>query len=97
MEKLKGADEATAKLRVRLAEAVGDTAEGAASASGVDEKTVAALRAALRASANRAEDLRAVVQRQKTIKAIWAEPTLLYAKKAAEVRQIRCELEMEES
>ena len=97
MEKLKCADEATAKLRVRLAEAAGDTAEGAASASGVDEKTVAALRAALSASANRAEDLRAVVQRQKTIKAIWAEPTLRYAKKAAEMRQIRSELEMEES
>ena len=74
-----------------------DTAEGAASASGVDKfKTAAALRAPS-ASANRAEDLRAVVQRQKTIKAIWAEPTLRYAKKAAEMRQIRSELEMEES
>jgi hypothetical protein len=100
MEKLKCADEATAKLRVRLAEAAGDTAEGnpkPASASGAETTAVAALRAAARASANRAEDLRAVVQRQKTIKAIWAEPTVQYAKKAAEVRQIRSELEMEES
>ena len=97
MEKLKCVDDATAKLRVRLAETAGDTAEGAVSASGAETTAVAALRAALSASANRAEDLRAVVQRQKTIKAIWAEPTVLYAKKAAEVRQIRSELEMEES
>ena len=44
---------------------------------------------------DRAEVLRSVVERQKTIKAIWAEPTVSYARKAAEVRQIRSELEME--
>jgi hypothetical protein len=51
----------------------------------------------LATSAKQAEVLRSVVERQKTIKAIWAEPTVSYAKKAVEVRQIRSELEMEES
>jgi hypothetical protein len=51
----------------------------------------------LATSAKQAEVLRSVVERQKTIKAIWAEPTVSYARKAAEVRQIRSELEMEES
>ena len=96
MEKLKCADDATAKLRVRLAETAGDISKSASGAA-TKKTAVAALRAALSASARRAEDLRAVVRRQKTIKAIWAEPTVPYAKKAAEVRQIRSELEMEES
>ena len=48
-------------------------------------------------SAKVEEVLRSVVERQKTIKAIWAEPTVSYARKAAEVREVRSELEMEES
>ena len=90
MEKLAVMDAASAKLRVGLAEARGEQDQGGAG-------KIAHLRKALAASAKQAEVLRSVVERQKTIKAIWAEPTVSYARKAAEVRQIRSELEMEES
>jgi hypothetical protein len=90
MEKLAVMDAASAKLRVGLAEARGDQDQGGAG-------KIAHLRKALATSAKQAEVLRSVVERQKTIKAIWAEPTVSYARKAAEVRQIRSELEMEES
>ena len=90
MEKLAVMDAASAKLRVGLAEARGEQDQGGAG-------KIAHLRKALVASAKQAEVLRSVVERQKTIKAIWAEPTVSYARKAAEVRQIRSELEMEES
>lgn len=89
IKKLEAVDAATAKLRVGLAEAQGEQAPSAV-------KT-AHLRKALATSAKEEEVLRSVVERQKTIKAIWAEPTVSYAKKAAEVREIRSELEMEES
>ena len=90
MEKLAVMDAASAKLRVGLAEARGEQDQGGAG-------KIAHLRKALATSAKQAEVLRSVVERQKTIKAIWAEPTVSYARKAAEVRQIRSELEMEES
>ena len=89
LEKLKAADAASAKLRVDMAEARGERAPS--------EVKISHLRKALATSANKAEVLRSVVERQKTIKAIWAEPTVSYARKAAEVRQIQSELEMEES
>jgi hypothetical protein len=89
MEKLKAVDAASAKLRVDLAEARGEQAPSAV--------TIAHLRKALATSAKVEEVLRSVVERQKTIKAIWAEPTVSYARKAAEVREVRSELEMEES
>lgn len=89
LEKLKAVDAASAKLRVDMAEAQGERAPSAVK--------ISHLRKALATSANQAEVLRSVVERQKTIKAIWAEPTVSYARKAAEVRQIQSELEMEES
>ncbi len=97
MEKLEAADASSAKLRVRLAELEGDASAREEGPAGRRDEKVAAekTRVALAASAKQAEVLRAVVERQKTIKAIWAEPTPLYARKAAEVRQIRSELEME--
>ena len=90
MEKLAVMDAASAKLRVGLAEARGEQGRE-------NDGKIAHLRKALATSAKQAEVLRSVVERQKTIKAIWAEPTVSYARKAAEVRQIRSELEMEES
>ena len=89
MEKLEAVDAASAKLRVGLAEARGEQAPSALK--------IAHLQKALATSMKEAEVLRSVVERQKTIKAIWAEPTVSYARKAAEVREIRSELEMEES
>jgi hypothetical protein len=89
MEKLKAVDAASAKLRVDLAEARGEQAPSAVK--------IAHLRKALATSAKVEEVLRSVVERQKTIRAIWAEPTVSYARKAAEVREVRSELEMEES
>ena len=101
MEKLHVADAESAELRVRLAEAEGEirTPRDAKSrdAEETRKKKIALLRVALATSSNRAEVLRGVVERQKTIKAIWAEPSVTYARKAAEVRQIRSELEMEEA
>ena len=90
MEKLAVMDAASAKLRVGLAEARGEQGRE-------NDGKIAHLRKALATSAKQAEVLRSVVERQKTSKAIWAEPTVSYARKAAEVRQIRSELEMEES
>ena len=101
IEKLHVADAESAELRVRLAEAEGEirTPRDAKSrdAEETRKKKIALLRVALATSSNRAEVLRGVVERQKTIKAIWAEPSVTYARKAAEVRQIRSELEMEEA
>jgi hypothetical protein len=89
MEKLEAVDAASTKLRVSLAEALGEQAPSAVN--------IAHLRTALATSVKQADVLRSVVGRQKTIRAIWAEPTVSYARKAAEVRQIGSELEMEES
>ena len=101
MERLSALDAESAGLRARLAEALrgggGDEGVGAATDAASDARRSASLRSALASSVRKAEVLRSVVERQKTIKAIWAEPTRSYARKAAEVRQIRSELEMEES
>jgi hypothetical protein len=88
MEKLEAVDAACTKLRVSLAEALGEQASAL---------KIAHLRTALATSAKQADVLRSVVKRQKTIRAIWAEPTVSYSRKAAEVRQIASELEMEQS
>jgi hypothetical protein len=87
-------DAEIAELRVRLAEAEGEIRNAKDAAS---LKKISSLRVALATSSNRAEVLRGVVERQKTIKAIWSLPSVPYARKAAEVRQIRSELEMEEA
>ena len=101
MERLSALDAESAGLRARLAEALrgGDGGEGVGAATDAASvaRRSASLRSALASSVRKAEVLRSVVERQKTIKAIWAEPTASYARKAAEVRQIRSELEMEES
>ena len=101
MERLSALDAEIAGLRVRLAEALrgggGGEGVGAATDAASVARRSASLRSALASSVRKAEVLRSVVERQKTIKAIWAEPTPSYARKAAEVRQIRSELEMEES
>ena len=94
MEKLHVLDAEIAELRVRLAEAEGEIRNAKDAAS---LKKISSLRVALATSSNRAEVLRGVVERQKTIKAIWSLPSVPYARKAAEVRQIRSELEMEEA
>jgi len=103
MEKLLVLDAEIAELRVRLAEAEGeirtpsDTNKSRDAKDADALKKIASLRVALATSSNRAEVLRGVVERQKTIKAIWSLPSVPYARKAAEVRQIRSELEMEEA
>jgi hypothetical protein len=103
MEKLHVLDAEIAELRVRLAEAEGeirtpsDKNKSRDAKDAEETRKISSLRVALATSSNRAEVLRGVVERQKTIKAIWAEPSVPYARKAAEVRQIRSELEMEES
>jgi hypothetical protein len=101
MERLRALDAESAGLRARLAEALrgggGGEGVGAATDAASVARRSASLRSALASSVRKAEVLRSVVERQKTIKAIWAEPTPSYARKAAEVRQIRSELEMEES
>ena len=103
MEKLHVLDAEIAELRVRLAEAEGEIRTPSDKNKSRDAKDadalkkIASLRAALATSSNRAEVLRGVVERQKTIKAIWSLPSVPYARKAAEVRQIRSELEMEEA
>ena len=103
MEKLHVLDLEIAELRVRLAEAEGeirtpsDKNKSRDAKDAEETRKISSLRVALATSKNRAEVLRGVVERQKTIKAIWAEPSVPYARKAAEVRQIRSELEMEEA
>jgi hypothetical protein len=106
MEKLHVLDAEIAELRVRLAEAEGeisrirtpsDKNKSRDAKDAEETRKISSLRVALATSSNRAEVLRGVVERQKTIKAIWAEPSVPYARKAAEVRQIRSELEMEEA
>jgi hypothetical protein len=103
MEKLHVLDAEIAELRVRLAEAEGEIRTPSDKNKSRDAKDadslkkISSLRVALATSSNRAEVLRGVVERQKTIKAIWSLPSVPYARKAAEVRQIRSELEMEES
>jgi hypothetical protein len=101
MEKLHVLDAEIAELRVRLAEAEGEirrhTSGDTKTYVSPETRKISLLRVALATSSNRAEVLRGVVERQKTIKAIWSLPSVPYARKAAEVRQIRSELEMEEA
>ena len=104
MEKLHVLDATIAELRVRLAEAEGEIRTPSDKNKSRDKnkdaeetRKISSLRVALATSSKNAEVLRGVVERQKTIKAIWAEPSVAYARKAAEVRQIRSELEMEEA
>ena len=88
--KLDLADADVSALKVRLAEAKGATSNPSAT-------KVASIQKSLAAAISKASTFRAVVERQKTIKAIWAEPSSSYRKKAAEVRQLEQEIDMEEA
>ena len=89
LRKLELADTEVDKLRIALSEAKG--------ARDPSATRVISIQKSLAAATSKAETLRAVVQRQQTIKAIWRYPTAGFTRKLQEVRELEQELEMEEA